>query len=200
MSKFNSYYKDYDYKDRDDDYKDHDDDYDDRVTSNASYNSSVVKDIDNTVTNITSKTNNSVTTTTITTNNSLTNNTDIDNITHITNNHYTVHKSNNITNYFYGTKRNEKFKGTHYKDKIFGNGGKDMYKLSNDGIVDHIHIKRDGVADVARKLSNEDRIDLGGEITLKTTQKGIKVFSNGVLELIYKGNNLTENALQTMIV
>lgn len=173
-------------------------------------NSSTVTNIDNssTVNNVdnSSRSSSSSSSTVNNIDNSSYSTTDIDNITHNTYsthntyNHYTVYKTNQITNYFYGSNKRDKFSGTNYKDKIFGGGGKDVYKLKSDGIIDHIHIKRDGVADVARRLSSEDRIHLGGEVTLKTTQRGIKVFSNGTLELIYKGSNLTQNNLEAMII
>ena len=123
-----------------------------------------------------------------------------------------------ITNYIYGTRRNDYLLGTDQNDfiygyqkndtlidglgadRLYGGGGKNTYTMTADGQVDIAYIKCGRKVDTITSLGLEDRIDiLGNKVSFAQLDDGIGIYSKHRLQAIYTGD-FTLEQIKTLTV
>lgn len=112
-----------------------------------------------------------------------------------------------ITNYIYGTRRNDYLMGTDQNDviygyqkndilidglgadRLYGDKGKNTYSMTSDGQTDIAFIKCDKKVDTITSLGLEDRIDiLGSNVSFAQLGDGIGIYSKHRLQAVYTGD------------
>lgn len=112
-----------------------------------------------------------------------------------------------VTNYIYGTRRNDYLLGTDQNDviygyqrndtlidglgadRLYGGAGKNAYTMTADGQTDISYIKCDKKVDTITSLGLEDRIDiLGSNVSFAQLDDGIGIYSKNRLQAVYTGD------------
>ena len=109
-----------------------------------------------------------------------------------------------------GGKGDDIVRGGQGDDNIFGGLGSDTlnggigantFDALEDGAADKVRFKADGKADLIRTMDTLDRVFVvgGTNLSFGAIDGGLGIFSNGVLEALYTGNNLTAQQLASQV-